>query len=239
MPSSMTWSQLTGTSTVAGSIANWLNNTQVTAGTGGVADTLLQEAMDWITGSGLKHWRMMPNPVTGTMTIGNDYIDLPADFYEADIFYITGTNFQRMDMKTPQEVTANWSYDGTGARIQQKPIMYYVDQDSMRFDSAADQAYPYALVYYQSVPPLSVSNQTNFLTKYYGRLVRCAVMAHASEWAKDSGVGNYDRGYWLQQAMMEQDRAQADSDRSRRATEFSAVLVGGSAAGFPLYGGVV
>lgn len=233
----MSWTQLVGSRTTAGSIANWLNNSQITGGAGGVADTLLQEAMNWITGSGLKHWRMVPPPVLGTMTIGNSYIDLPDDFYEANIFYITGNNYQKMTMKTPQEVIGNYSYDANGDLMQAQPTMYYVDQSTMQFESAADQAYTYLLVYYQNVAELSADNQTNFLTKYYARLVRCAVMAHAGEWAKDSGTGAYDRGYWVQQAQYEQQMAQADSDRSRRATEFAGVLVGGGAEGFPAFGG--
>ena len=232
----MDWVQLTSSKSTPGSVANWLNNAQVTGGTGGVADTLLQEAMDWITGSGLKHWRMIPPPVTGTMTIGQPYVSQPADFYEPNIFYITGVNQQQMYQKTPQEVIANWSYDGSGNRINQQPVMYYFDQTYLQFDSPPDQAYPYALVYYQNVPALSATNTTNFLTTYYSRLVRCAVMCIASEWAKDSGTGSYDRTYWLQEAMKEQDAAQADSDRAHRATEFAATLIGGNAAGFEPYG---
>lgn len=233
----MTWTQLTASKSTAGSVANWLNNSQVTSGTGGVADTLLQEAMNWITGSGLKHWRAFTS-ATGTLTIGNDYIAQPSDFYEADIFYLTGLYFQRLDMKTAQQVIASWSYDGSGARIQAQPMFYYVGQGTLQFETCADQAYAYQLWYYQNVADLSDSNQTNFLTKYYARLVRCAVMAHAAEWAKDSGMGNYDRGYWLQQALMEQEAAQADSDRSRRATEFAAQIVGGGGGGFPMYNGM-
>lgn len=233
----MTWNQLTGAKTVAGSIANFMNNSQITSGTGGVADTLLQEAMNWIVGSGLKHWRSMPQPATGTMTIGQAYITLPVDFYEADIFYITGVNWQPMQMRTPQDVIASWSYDGNGVRINQQPTIYYVDQASMQFDSPPDQAYPYVLVYYAEILELSTINPSNFLTRYYPRLVRAACMAHASEWAKDAGAGNYDRNYWWQQAIMEQQACQADSDRSRRATVFAGVMEGGGPVdGFPMYG---
>jgi hypothetical protein len=230
------WLQLTSNKNVAGSISNWLNNAQVTAGTGGVADTLLQEAMDWITGSGLKHWRMIPPPVSGTMTIGNPYVSQPADFYEPNIFYITGIYQQPMVQKTPQEVIANYSYDGNGVRINQQPVMYYFDQTYLQFDSPPDQSYPYILVYYQNIPALSATNTTNFLTTYYSRLVRAAVMCIASEWAKDSGTGAYDRTYWAEMADKEQQGAQADSDRAHRATEFAWQEIGGNAAGFEPYG---
>lgn len=233
----MSWSQLVGTTTTAGSIANWLNNSQVTSGSGGVADVLLQEAISWISGSGLKHWRALSPPQTGTLTIGQPYITLPADLYEPNIFYLTGVNYQRLDQKTPQEVLQNYTYDGDGDRVNQQPTMYYFDDTYLQFDSPPDQAYPYLLIYYKDVADLSASNETNFLTKYYPRLVRCAVMAHASEWAKDSGTGAYDRSYWVQQALMEQQAAQADSDRARRAIEFSDVLIGGAATGYPMYSG--
>ena len=228
---------MTGSVTTPGSIANFLNNSQVTSGAGGVADTLLQEAMAWISGSGLKHWRTLSTPQTGTLTIGQPYFAPPADLYEPNIFYLTGTNYQVMSQKTPQEVIANYSYDGNGDRIQQQPIMYYFDDTYFQLDSPPDQEYPYLLVYYKDVAELSADNETNFLTQYYPRLVRCAVMAHASEWAKDSGTGAYSRDYWVQQALMEQQAAQADSDRGRRGIEFSDVLIGGAATGYPMYNG--
>lgn len=232
----MDWTSLTGSTTTVGSLARWLNTSTLSAGTDGDADSILQEAVGWIS-SELTHWRSMTS-ATGTMTIASDAVTFPSDFDEANIFYITGVNSSKMTMKTPQDVIAAWAYDGNGVRIQQQPTIYYVDKDMLRMDSPADQAYPYVLIYYSQIPALSESDPTNFLTIYYPRLVRCACMMHAAEWAKDNGMGAYDRTYWEQLAQQALDSAQADSDRSRRATEFAAQIVGGGADGpFPAFSG--
>lgn len=231
----MDWNQLTGAKTVPGSIAGFLNNSTITSGAGGIADILLQEAVNWISGS-LKHWRMMPPPFTGAFTIGDDFIQIPEDMLEPDSLYITGTNYQKLSQKTMQQVLASWSFDGNGNRIPQQPIIWYFDQAAFRFDSPADKAYTYALVYYQNIPNLTPFAPNNFLTTFYPRLVRAATMMYATEWAKDSGVGQFDRTYWAQVAEAELLSAQTESDRARRGTEFAGIVIGGGAEGFPAYG---
>ena len=67
------------------------------------------------------------------------------------------------------------SIDGNGNRMQQQPLIYYFDQAAFRFDSPADQAYPYALIYYQQPAMLAAANDTNFLTSYCQLLLRAAV----------------------------------------------------------------
>lgn len=230
----MNWVSLTSLSSAAGSIGNWLNNSTISAGSGHVADIILQEAQDWIYRR-LRHWRMLTGPTTGTLTVGNDFIPIPSDMLEPDMFILTGVNFYELKQKTMQEVVLSWSYDGNGNRVKQQPMIYYFDQTNLRFDSPADQAYPYALVYYQQPAVLSSTNTTNFLTQYCQRLVRASCMVAAAEYAKDSGVGNYDRTYWVQQAEDELEKVQAESDRARRATQAGAVFIGGGSGGQPLY----
>ena len=85
--------------------------------------------------------------------------------------------------------------------------------------------------------PLSVSNTSNFLTTAYPRLMRCAIMAAACEYVKDSGQGNFDRTYWAQLTQVEIDQAQAESDRARRAVQAGIILEGGGGvSGMPPYG---
>lgn len=230
----MDWVALTSDKNTPGSIANWMNNSTFTIGAGGVSDLILQEAQDWIY-RGLRHWRMLTPPTTGTLTVGSDTLSIPSDCLEPDVLIITGTQSAKLVQKPIQDVILSWSYDGNGNRIPQQPRIYSFNQSNLCFDSPADQAYPYALVYYQQPATLSGSNTVNFLTQYCQRLVRCACMAAAAEWAKDSGVGNYDRTYWDQAAQAELARVQAESDRARRATEAGAVFIGGGSSGEPLY----
>jgi hypothetical protein len=235
--STITYSILTGAKGTPGSIATWMNNSQI------VNDTpqILSEAQSWIYRR-LRHWRMFPAPVTGTLTVGNDYLTPPADMLEPAFLLTTGQYFQEITQKTYQEVVLAWNYTGTGTtRVQQQPTIYYFDQSAIRFDSPPDQAYTYALLYFQQPADLSASNETNFLTQFYPRLLRLSCQAGAAEWLKDNGQGAYDRTYWDELAQDEIEKAQAESDRAKRATVAAMVLIGGSnqgnSAGFPIYGG--
>jgi len=185
--------------------------------------SIIQEAESWIYRR-LRHWKMIPVPATGNIASGNDFLTLPTDFLEPRRLFITGTNFAELRMTTDREVIQNWTYDGSGARVQQQPMIYYFDQAAFRFDSVADQAYPYALVYYQQPAALGASNATNFLTSTYPRLMRCALMAAACEWLKDMGQGQINRTYWDELAMIELQAAQIEGDRAIHAIEFGAII---------------
>lgn len=226
------YTMLVGSKATVGSIASWLNNSTIQGDT----PEIVTEAESWIYRR-LRHWRMMPAPVTGNLSVGDDFLTPPADMLEPSLLCTTGQYFQFLPQKPYQEVIANWQYTGNGTtRVQQQPMMYYFDQSALRFDSPPNLAYSYAFVYYQQPAALSDDNPTNFLTQFYPRLMRMSCMAAACEWAKDSGVGNYDRSYFDQLAQDEIDKAQAESDRARRATEAGAVLIGGGvASGFPSY----
>ena len=227
----MDYTQLTGSSSTPGSIARWINYSQVQ----GDAPEIVIEAESWIYRR-LRHWKMLTPPTAGSLTVGQDYLTNPADMLEPFLLVTTGQYFQEIVQKPMQEVVANWAYTGTGTtRVQQQPLMFAFNQAQMQFDSPPDQAYTYAFIYYQQPEPLSVSI-TNFLTQTYPRLLRCACMAAACEFAKDNGQGQYDRTYWDQLAQDEIDKAQAESDRARRGTVAGAILIGGGvASNFPGY----
>jgi len=80
------------------------------------------------------------------------------------------------------------------------------------------------LIYYQQLAALSSSGD-NFLTTMYPRLMRCACMAAASEFVKDSGQGNFDRTYWENEAEKEIMMAQAESDRQARSIVAGMILI--------------
>jgi hypothetical protein len=230
----MTYTKLTGAKSVAGSIASWVNSSTIESST----PDIVSEAESWIYRR-LRHWKMLTHPLEDVMTIGIPYIDSPDDLLEPFLLWTTKQYLQVMDMKTPQEVIFNWSYtsnSGTYERTRQQPMLYYQDETRLNFDSPPDKAYDYALIYFKQPEALSDSNETNFLTSTYPRLMRVACMAAAAEWLKDSGQGNYDRTYWDQVALDEIDKAQAESDRAKRATVAGMVLIGGGQSSvFPAY----
>jgi hypothetical protein len=158
---------------------------------------------------------MLTPPSTAYPTVsGSDSIAIPPDMLEPKLFVITGIQQATLTLRTPDDIVANWAFDGNGNRIQQQPRLYYFDQTAFHFDSVADQAYPTALIYFQQPATLSASNDTNFLTNFCAMLLRRAVMRAACEWSKEVASGQYDRTYWEQACEDEIQRIQEESDRA-------------------------
>jgi hypothetical protein len=217
----ITWNTLTGTSSTAGALARWLNKSTLSAGANGDADLILQEAQAWIY-SRLRHHKMLTTPLSNTMSVAVDQIPVPADMLELDFItiagVINGTFYQQEVVQKPiNEIYRAWAFDGSGNRIQQMPRLYSFNQTYIQLDQQPDLAYPYVYTYYQLPTVLSGGNATNFLTKFYPRLLRCVCMMMGAEWTKESNQGQYDRTYWEQQSADELNAAQAQSDRARRA----------------------
>lgn len=227
----MDYQQLVAAKGVPGSVATWLNDSRIQPD----LPEIVLEAESWIYRR-LRHWKMLTAPIPGVLTINQDSIPLPADCLEPFQFWLTGIYQQGMTQRTPQEVVANWQFDGQGNRVPQQPLMFYFNQSTIFFDSPPDLAYNYVLQYFQQPQALAVSN-TNFLTQTYPRLVRCTCMAAGAEWMKDSGQGQFDRTYWDTLAQDEIEKAQIESDRARRGTVAGPILEGGGiATQFPAYG---
>lgn len=211
------YTTLIASSTTAGSLANWLNSAQVA----NAAPTIVSEIEAAIY-QRLRHWKMIKS-ATGTLTTGTATLALPSDYLEVKTLYITGTNYAKLTMKPEEEVIASYSYDGTGTRVNQQPMIYYSDQSNFNFDSPPDQNYPYVLTYYQTPTPLSTSI-TNFLTDMLPRMLRAGCMMAAAEFMKDVGQGQYDRTYWDSEFEKEIMIAQMASDRQQRATDAGMIL---------------
>ena len=207
----MDYATLVASKSTPGSIGDWCNDSRVVNS----ATIIVDEAQDWIY-QRLRHWRMMPPPVTGTMPTTVNYMTPPADMLEPNFLMITGVNRRIIRQVAYQEVMAAWTYDSNGNLLVQMPRFYSFDQTFLQFDSVPDQAYPYAFLYYQMPARLSSSNTTNFLTTYCERLMRTVIMMHACEWTKEIGQGQFDRSWYESEAMKELDRVQAASDRARR-----------------------
>lgn len=235
----LSWTTLTSASTTAGSIANWMSKASITSGANGVADFIVGEAESWIYRR-LRHWQMLTPPNSITFTLNSDTLSISSltNFLEPmDLWYLNNGGPYWMQQKTPSQVYQSWSYNADNTRPSMPPSIYSFNQTNIQFDTPADQAYPAFITFFQQPTALSGSNNTNWLTATYPRLVRAAVMASACEWAKDNGQGNFDRTYWDQIAQDEIDRAQAESDRARRGEINAGVLIGGAGPAFPTYAG--
>lgn len=213
----MSYTTLVSGANVAGSIANWLNHDLIS----NVADAIILDAESYIYRN-LRHFRMLKQ-FSGSFVVGQDYISMPEDYLEDKILFTTGNHFQKMKRKTMEEVIASYSYDGSGIRVNQQPMIYFNDADSIRFDSPSDKTYVYS-GYYFSQPASLASVGSNFITKFYPRLMRCVCCAQAAEYMKDAGQGNFDRTYWAQMAAVALAEAQKESDRSVRSMDVGMIL---------------
>ena len=88
------------------------------------------------------------------------------------------------------------------------PQWYGIWNETIFFDTAFVQTSLCRLQYYQSLPLLSATNQTNFLTNRYPQLMRVACMASAADFMKDDTEFQKQYGKLqtiIQQIMIEND----------------------------------
>jgi hypothetical protein len=92
--------------------------------------------------------------------------------------------------------------------------------ENIYLDTAALQQETCKLQYYQSLPLLSTSNQTNFLTNRYPHLMRTACMASAADYMKDDV--EYQKLY--QRLIVLTDKVSIENDMSMRGMELEPVI---------------
>lgn len=92
------------------------------------------------------------------------------------------------------------------------PNWYGIWNETIYFDTAFLQQIQGKLQYYRSLPLLSTSNPTNFLTNRYPQLLRRACLAQAADWMKDTE--EYEKHVTALSAMAEQ--VSIENDMSMR-----------------------
>lgn len=201
-----TYSVLTGLRTVEGSIKNWVNRSNTPS------TTILTEAQALLYQE--LRTREMVQVATGTLAIAADTISLTtvAPRFRAPRLFMFTANGTAAKYKPKyrmlDEVLDAWEYDSTGARVSGSPEKWALEGDNIQFDKPTDIARPYRFTYYGALAPLSVSNETNFLTERYPRLLRSACLAMVAEFDKDQT----ERNHWMAAAMDEISRANVQSD---------------------------
>ena len=69
--------------------------------------------------------------------------------------------------------------------IESTPVIWSIYDEAVKFNSAADQAAQYKMLYFQSPALLSATNLSNWVTNRYPKLLRAACMAAAADFMKD------------------------------------------------------
>lgn len=108
--------------------------------------------------------------------------------------------------------TVNYLVDQLVAGI---PNWWGIWDEQIKFDVAFTQQSLGKLQYYQSLPLLSTSNQTNFLTNRYPQLMRVACVTAAADFMKDDN--EYQKGMTRLQAIVQ--RISIENDGQLRGME--------------------
>jgi hypothetical protein len=99
----------------------------------------------------------------GVMTIGNPVIPKPARWRKTTSFNVTVNGKVQPVFLRKYEYLRNYSPSGSNTGVP----LYYADYDydNWLISPAPDAAYPFEVLYYERIQPLSSENQTNWVTR--------------------------------------------------------------------------
>ena len=170
----LSFTTITGAKATAGSLKSWVNHDTIPA------TSLLTEAEAWIY-QRLRAMEMQTS-ATGTVSVGADGFALPERFIAPLRLSIhDGVD----ELLYQHEQLWRMSLDTSGDAREGMATRWTILDGAVQFDAIADEEFDYTLYYYQALPALSVSNETNFLTVRYPTLLRRVCMMFAYEFLKD------------------------------------------------------
>jgi hypothetical protein len=195
------WTTLTGAKTVPGSIANWVNRTDLPT------ENILLEAQAWI----YKRLRVreMVSAAPITIVAGASSVALPADFLDPKQFLPYGW-FRELPYYHEEMFMA--MRDQSGSLYQGLPSRWTILNNSIQTDVTCTENFSGMFMYYALPAFLSAGTETNFLTIRYPTLLRHACLALAYEHMKDKG----DQDRYLQLLVGGIEDANASNEMARR-----------------------
>ena len=170
----MTYSVLTAGKTTLGSVANFVNRSDLPV------DAILTEAEAAI----YERLRVREMETFATLTFDEDTNSeaLPSDFLDP-------IEYRPYDWAYPidfvHETRLEAHRDSDGDLYEGTPTRWAIVGETAYVDVSCSAAFSGKLLYYKRPAALSVSNTTNFLTIRYPTLLRVACMAKAFEHMKD------------------------------------------------------
>lgn len=202
----MDYTTLAGPKSTPGSIANWLNRTDLP-----VAE-ILSEAEAWIYER--LRVREMHAVTTLTFWANSSSAALPSDFLDP-ISYVPYGWSKPLDYVHEGSLRRFRDQDGNLFRSPW-PSQWAVIGTSAYVDVELDEDFSGELVYYARPPALSSSNKTNWLTARYPRLLRTVCMGVGYEHMKDHAQA--DRYFARGEALIAE---AASTNESYRRTQYA------------------
>lgn len=172
----MDYTKLTASKGTAGSIANWVNYSDVLL----PLSDILTEAQALIYKS-LRVREMIVSDYVVALAQGAINAPLPAGFL--DPINVRDLYNTRMHAKDLSTIKNRRALDGSGNWVQGLPAAFAVGAGTIEFDCAPDAsaAGSYRMDYFGALAPLSAQAPTNFLTDRYPTLLRYACQAMAAD----------------------------------------------------------
>lgn len=168
------WTTLTAAKTTSGSIANWVNRSDLPT------DNILLEAEAKI----YERLRVREMLAIATLSVAADAntASLPADFIDPIEWRPYGWS---QPILFVSEGTLEAHRDDDGNLFEGTPSRWSILNETAYVDVSCSETFSGKLMYYKRPTALSVSNETNFLTIRYPSLLRTACLATAYEHMKD------------------------------------------------------
>lgn len=174
----MTFTSLTAAKTEAGSIARWVNKSNLPA------EEIVADAENWL-GEFLRVRGMMTRTTITLAEDANtiDLADALPSFLDPVAVKVQGSNFL---IFVPEDEIDEWRDEGDDGTLQSdEPGRFSIIGDTMLFDTTADQDYTLIVIHFARPTALSSENGTNLYTTRFRALMKYACMGFAYEWLKD------------------------------------------------------
>lgn len=117
-----------------------------------------------------------------TASIDLEYSEMPTDFLLERTMDIGGDEVLFVTLEAMEQMV----FDNRSHSRPCKPRFYTVDAGQFRFFPKPDQAYTFEATYYAAIPPLTETNQTNWISKDFPNVYRFGVMWAASLKTRDN-----------------------------------------------------
>lgn len=196
------YTTLTGVKTTAGSIANWVNRSDLPT------DNILLEAEAWIY-QNLRVREMVARDTAFQFDSAAQSEALPSGFLDPIAFTPHG---YYEPLPFVHEDKLEELRDADGALESGTPSRWTIIGTTAYVDVSCSANFAGVLSYFKQPDALSGSNETNFLTTRYPSLLRMACMAHAYEHMKDTPRARE----YFQLAMVKMEEAMRTNEMFRR-----------------------
>lgn len=136
----------------------------------------------------------MEEVTTLTVTSGDETTTLPDDFLQAkELHFISDSQIYRLEELKYSELRAKWDYQGTTG----KPQDYAIVGDQLYLGPVPDATYTLNLTYWQTITPLSLDNESNWISLNHPSAYLMGILYWAEfyGWNDERAVGIEERWY--------------------------------------------